>query len=190
MRLSAFFLRSALAVLVAWLLVGEVIHYIFWVIPLLFVAITGSVLFVVQAFRALASRAWKGIVEPAALIVVLLLSLFSPLRFTGVYVRFIAERPKYETVVQDIEAGREQCDAGCILEGNDPIQVAFPWHGAADNWYGVCYDPTGRILQANRLNRDYSNLDDPQYEEVGGMYGCCLRGARHLRGSWYFCNFT
>lgn len=190
MRLSQFFVRISLVILVVWMLVGWFVHYIFWVIPLLFVAITAAFLFVAQAVRALTDRSWKRMMEPSVLIIALLFSIFSPLRLTGVYVRFFVERPKYEAVVQDIAAGGELCEQGCILEGSDPIQVAFPWYGAADNWYGVCHDPTGRILQANRLKRDYSNISDPQYREVAGMYGGGLRGAHHLHGSWYFCNFT
>ena len=128
--------------------------------------------------------------EPIILVAILAGIHFSPVRFTGVYMRFFIEKGAYTRTIENIRAGREPSERKYILGTQAPLRVAFPWYGAADNWFGICYDPTGLVMNANILKRDYSNANDPDYRKAAGLYGGGLRDAIHIWGDWYFCNFT
>ncbi len=73
----------------------------------------------------------------------------------------------------------------CSIDLGPPIRVAFVWDGIIDNWYGVIYDPSDTVQQANE--KEWS---DPSYRELKGIFGGDLVGVTHIEGHWYFCSFT
>jgi hypothetical protein len=128
--------------------------------------------------------------EPVGMLLLVLIVALSPLRMASTYLRLFVEIDGYEDSIESILKEEKQCDRGCILDSISPLRVAFPWYGAADNWYGICYDETGLVENANILKRDYSNMSDPEYQKAAGLYDGGLRHVNHLWGHWYFCNFT
>lgn len=76
---------------------------------------------------------------------------------------------------------------GCYVDAGPPIRVAFVWDGIIDNWYGPVYDPSGKVLEANKLK---SNWEDPSLADIKKLFGGDMVGCRHLTGPWYFCSFT
>ena len=75
----------------------------------------------------------------------------------------------------------------CYVDPGPPIRVAFVWDGIIDNWYGPVYDPSGKVLEANKFK---SNWDDPSLADIKKLFGGDMVGCRHLTGPWYFCSFT
>ncbi len=73
----------------------------------------------------------------------------------------------------------------CSVDLGPPIRVAFIWDGITDNWYGVMYDPSDGVQQA-----DPKKWDDPSYQKLKRIFGGDLVSVRHIEGHWYFCWFT
>ena len=173
-----------------WLIFAFFVHYIFWIPPLVIVFVLTSFFMIHRIIMALRSRDFALLIEPIILVAILAGINFSPVRFTGVYLRLFIEKGAYTRTIENIKAGREPSERKYILDTQAPLRVAFPWYGAADNWFGICYDPTGLVMNANILKRDYSNVNEPEYRKAGGLYGGGLRDATHIWDDWYFCNFT
>jgi hypothetical protein len=176
---------------VAYLIFGFFVSPIIWIFPIIAI----SLLIIIHMIRGISltikSKNFSYIIEPVAVVAILAAIILSPVRFTGVYVRFLVERGFYVRVVEGLKGGKvELTGKNYILDSTTPLRVAFPWYGMADNWSGICYDPTGLVMKANILKRDYSNVDDPEYREAAGLYGGGLRDTYHLWGDWYYCNFT
>jgi hypothetical protein len=79
---------------------------------------------------------------------------------------------------------------GCLVENKDKKQVAFRWFGIINNWRGICHDPTGTVLKANILERDWSNRDDTEYGKARFMFGGEMVRATRLWGNWHWSAFT
>ena len=114
-------------------------------------------------------------------------------QYSGIYFRFWRNSYQYEQVVNEIIKGtpEEECRPRPYrIDKGPPMRVAFLWGGIVDNWNGIIYDPTGYVLKANQLKRDFSNWDDPEMYPVRMLFGGELYYAKHLGGNWYFCLFT
>ncbi len=176
---------------VVGLVFGAFVHYVVLFILLGTVAMLWLLLCLQKGYQAFQRANPRLLVEPLCVLVAISLLWLSPLRLTSVYFRFMSERADYEQVLTSLTQHNENCKKlGCIVESRDPLRVAFPWYGAADNWYGMCYDPTGLVRKANILKKDYSNEGNPDYQKAVWLYGGALRDVQPISGSWYFCHFT
>lgn len=114
------------------------------------------------------------------------------------HTRFESRLPAYEATVAALQRRplpggwhRNGPAGGFAVDSGPPLRVAFPWPGGiVDNWQGVVHDPTGRVLQAQRFRRDWSNFADPALQPVKRLFGGDMYHCEHLRGPWYFCRFT
>jgi hypothetical protein len=77
----------------------------------------------------------------------------------------------------------------CIDQG-PPVRIAFVWGGHLDNWYGVVYDPTGKVLEATKSGISWLSWNDHSFTNVKKLFGSGLISAEHLTDSWYFCDFN
>lgn len=160
------------------LIFGFFIPPLISILPIIAIFVLISILMVYRIFLTIISKDFSFIVEPMIVVAILAGIIFSPVRLTGVYVRFFVEKSTYERVVESIKTGNvDLTGKDYILDSVSPLRVAFPWYGMADNWFGICYDPTGLVMNANILKGDYSNVTDPEYRKAGGLYGggCAVR---------------
>lgn len=110
--------------------------------------------------------------------------------------RFALVRGRYQARVDRILAappGERDRVAGrdCRLDPGPPLRVAFILPGGfLDNYSAIVYDPTGAVLQANRVRTDPAGWTDPRLAPVRGLFGGTLFFAIPLGGSWYRCGFT
>lgn len=63
-------------------------------------------------------------------------------------------------------------------------RVAFVFGGVLDNWNGIAWDPSGRILEVN--GHDINRLKDLPGDSPVHWFGGDLVGALHLWGAWYY----
>ena len=77
------------------------------------------------------------------------------------------------------------------IDPGPPVRIAFYWQrGVIDNWVGLVYDPTGKVIKANKFKSDWSNWGDASLAEVKGLFGGDLRRAKRMSKNWYLCWFT
>lgn len=182
--------KITILTILLWVVFGAFIHYIFWFIPLVVIFASTIAFSFYRGYIAFKKKGYEGLYEPLILVIFIFVVWLSPLSTASIYIRFYYEKDNYIHIISQIKSGSEKCNKNCIIDSSNPLRVAFPWYGAADNWYGICYDPSGKIMDANILKKDYSNIDDPKYRSVAGMYGGGLRHASHIWKEWYLCNFT
>jgi hypothetical protein len=61
--------------------------------------------------------------EPIILVAILAGIHFSPVRFTGVYMRFFIEKDAYTRTIENIRVGREPSEGKYILDTQAPLRV-------------------------------------------------------------------
>jgi len=101
-------------------------------------------------------------------------------------VRFHLNKPTYDAIVTDAEAGR--CTAldrrswhaeVDVAHCGAPIVLVFLWGGFLSGWHGVVYDTTDQIILAPReRNAAWQGSD------FGGILGCS-KAYRTLGGHYY-----
>jgi len=126
---------------------------------------------------------WKKVPTGSIIVFSLLaVSYFTPYGSEmSMYLKLYQSEGEYINIVNNVIGGQEgACDWSCVIDYGPPVRVAFSWGGFNDNWSGICYDPTGIVLQADN---SYSN-------SIRGMFGGDLIATTHLWNDWYYCAFT
>ena len=110
----------------------------------------------------------------------------------GIAARFYSLRPKYQAVVDALEAGVAPMPGlPHHLEKGPPIRVAFPWPGGlGDNWCGVVFDPSGMVMKVGDSGQSPTRPDDPALQQVRMWFGGVMIRCEPLGGPWYYCRFT
>ncbi len=75
-----------------------------------------------------------------------------------------------------------------IVDQGPPIRVVFESNpGFLDNWSGIVFDPTGKVMQARGWDAAGKFYADAEVTELfrGDIVSC-----RHLRAEYYYCSFT
>ncbi len=110
------------------------------------------------------------------------------------YSYFYWHKSQYEAVIAQVNSSTD-CQSLLLdkfrtrVDCNSPRRVAIPMPGGIiDNWVGIVYDPTGLVMQANKV--PMADLKNPKYAYVVGLFGGDMISARHLFGHWYVCSFT
>ncbi len=133
----------------------------------------------VRGFRSKWKRKPIGIVTVCVLLIASYITPYGP--EIGVYSKMLWHKEEYSRIVDDVLNGHESvCQWPCVIDEGPPVRVAFSWGGLIDNWGGICYDPSGLILEANQSNPD----------SVRKLFGGDLIYAKHLWADWYYCGFT
>lgn len=76
------------------------------------------------------------------------------------------------------------------VEPGPPLRAVFPQWGIMDNWWGIIYDPSGFVEEANKFKSDWSNWDDPELQKVKKLFGGDMVKCDKLEEGWYLCSFT
>ena len=119
----------------------------------------------------------------------------------GLRLRFHRLKPAYSEIVEKISSGKmtgKGTHLGIRYESEtDPVpRVSFSWGGMIDNWYGIIYDPSGKIMRINESdprfpdqNPDTTN-EDKELWKIRMIFGGVLYKAERLSDHWYLCWFT
>jgi len=133
----------------------------------------------ILGFRSKWRRKPIGIITVSVLLVASYLTPYGP--EIGAYTKMFRHEKEYSRIVSDVLNGRESgCHDSCIIDDGPPVRVAFSWGGLTDNWGGVCYDPSGSILEVNQSNTG----------AMRELFGGELTSVKHLWDGWYYCSFT
>ncbi|MDA7681281.1 hypothetical protein N8603_02730 [Verrucomicrobiales bacterium] len=116
----------------------------------------------------------------------------------GLKLRFHRLKPKYSEIVKNLNSETiplEGTHLGINYKSEtDPIfRVSFSWDGITDNWYGIVYDPSGKIMRCNESDPrfpDKGPKDDVELGNIRMIFGGLLYKADRLGGHWYLCWFT
>jgi energy-coupling factor transporter transmembrane protein EcfT len=157
--------------------------------------IAGALLSVFWLITAWKDRVWRAPAVALLLMGVLTYGFLTESERLGLYAKFYLNKWSYESKVAEIIqlSGNKSVSEindqlkACYVDPGPPIRVAFVWDGIIDNWYGPVYDPSGKVLEANKFK---SNWDDPSLAGIKKLFGGDMVGCRHLTGPWYFCSFT
>jgi hypothetical protein len=142
-------------------------------------------------------RIWLSPIIAISLIGFLVCAYLTTAERVGRYSKFYLYKRNYETSVGEIIQFRQSkstsdaCNHSfdyCIDPG-PPVRVAYVWGGHLDNWYGVVYDPTGEVLESTKSGISWSSRNDPSSKNFKMLFSSHLISAKHLTGSWYFCDF-
>jgi hypothetical protein len=194
----ALWVLSALLININWVDLSDALFLLAGLIPLALWAAFGvlAIFALVRCIVATAHRVSRG---PRLRTYLFFLALASAGTINylhgpaiGLSIRFHMLKSTYERAVASIEAGKvPDTDLRVLVDKGPPIRVAFPWPGGIlDNWSGVVYDPSGLVRKAMMLRKDLSNLHDPAFRDVTGLFGGDLCYCKSLGGNWYFCGFT
>ncbi|HEU4821322.1 MAG TPA: hypothetical protein VFS87_09215 [Qipengyuania sp.] len=75
-----------------------------------------------------------------------------------------------------------------IADLGPPVRVAFNPEGFLDNWSGIIFDPTGRVMEADGFDPITGKF--AAAESITKLFGGDLVSCRHLWGDYYSCSFT
>lgn len=197
---------SSRTLLVTWALVGVFLYVVALNLPFVLAVIVGMFLlpavlahigfglFLVCLFAFRHGDDWRKqgllIVSPI-LVFGGLFVLSSVSGYIVSWTAFMAKRPAYEAVIVSLERGEapRQTQALRYMAEGDPLRVAFPGDGIADNWSGVIYDPTDQV----RAARGWARGKPGRYTappRVREWFGGDLVACSHLAGHFYRCGFT
>ncbi len=119
----------------------------------------------------------------------------------GLRLRFHRLKPAYSEIVEKINSG-EMTEKGTHLgisykSETDPVfRASFSWAGMIDNWYGIIYDPSGKIMRVNEPDPRFQSQDpstakvDEELRKIRMIFGGVLYKAEKLSNHWYLCWFT
>ena len=116
----------------------------------------------------------------------------------GLKLRFYQFKPTYSEIVDKLNL-EKMPDEGRHREINyksetDPVfRVSFSWGGIIDNWCGIVYDPSGKIMRCNESDPrfpDQGPKDDEELNKIRIIFGGVLYKAEKLSDHWYLCWFT
>ena len=102
-------------------------------------------------------------------------------RYMGRCFRLWRYEAEHERYVEKLLSG-DQVDLftyDCRVDEGPPMRIAFSWGGLLGTWYGIVYDPTGEVMNANKEGAAALEL-----------FGDFLTSSQHLWDDWYFCWFT
>jgi hypothetical protein len=118
----------------------------------------------------------------------------------GLRLRFQRLKPAYSEIIEKLSSGKipgEGNYLGTRYESEtDPVfRVSFSWAGIVDNWYGIIYDPSDKIMRVNESDpfksRDPGSPKvDKELEKIRMVFGGLLYKAERLGDHWYLCWFT
>jgi len=119
----------------------------------------------------------------------------------GLRLRFQRLKPAYSEIIEKINSGEmtgEGTHLGIRYESEtDPVlRVSFSWGGIIDNWYGIIYDPSGKIMRINESDFKFTDQDpgtpkdDKELGKIRMVFGGVLYKAERLGDHWYLCWFT
>ena len=119
----------------------------------------------------------------------------------GLRLRFHRLKPAYSEIVEKIksETGPQKGNhLGISYKSEtDPVfRVSFSWGGIIDNWYGIIYDPSGKIMRVNESDPRFQSQDpstpkvDEELGKIKMIFGGVLYKAEKLSNHWYLCWFT
>ena len=118
----------------------------------------------------------------------------------GLRLRFQRLKPAYSEIIEKLSSGKIP-NQGTYHEiryesETDPVfRVSFSWAGIVDNWYGIIYDPSDKIMRVNESDpfksRDPGSPKvDKELEKIRMVFGGLLYKAERLGDHWYLCWFT
>ncbi|HIG83281.1 MAG TPA: hypothetical protein EYG40_14360 [Verrucomicrobia bacterium] len=118
----------------------------------------------------------------------------------GLKLRFYRLKSAYSEIVANVksETGPQKGNhLGIYYRSEiDPVfRVTFPWSGIVDNWYGIIYDPSGKVLRCNESDPRFPGPgpeapEDKELSQIRMVFGGLLYKAEHLGNHWYLCWFT
>mgnify|MGYP006089342815 CR=1 FL=1 len=118
----------------------------------------------------------------------------------GLKLRFYRFKSAYSEIVENVksETGPQKGNhLGIDYRSEiDPVfRVIFPWAGIVDNWYGIIYDPSGKVLRCNESDPRFPGPGskapkDTELSQIRMVFGGLLYKAEHLGNHWYLCWFT
>ena len=118
----------------------------------------------------------------------------------GLKLRFYRLKPAYSEIIEKakLEAGPQKgTHLGIRYESEtDPVfRVSFSWGGIIDNWYGIIYDPSGKIMRCNESDPRFPDQgpevpEDKERSQIRMVFGGVLYKAEKLSDHWYLCWFT
>jgi len=120
------------------------------------------------------------------------------LKDLGLQLRFYRFEKEYSEIVAELQSGSiaqtgEYLGIAYKSENEPEFRVAFSWAGLIDNWYGVIYDPSGKIMRCNESDLAFSGQNpnaDEELEKISMIFGGVIYKAEHLGGNWYLGWFT
>lgn len=120
------------------------------------------------------------------------------LKDLGLQLRFYRFQKEYSEIVAELQSGSiartgEHLGIAYTSENEPDFRVAFSWAGIIDNWYGVIYDPSGKIMHYNKSDPPLSGhlpITDEELEKISMIFGGVIYKAEHLGGNWYLGWFT
>lgn len=119
----------------------------------------------------------------------------------GLRLRFQRLKPAYSEIIEKLSSGKIP-NQGTYHEiryesETDPVfRVSFSWAGIVDNWYGIIYDPSGKIMRVNESDPRSKSQDpgapkiDKELGKIRMVFGGLLYKAEKLGDHWYLCWFT
>ena len=118
----------------------------------------------------------------------------------GLKLRFYRFKSAYSEIVEKVKSEtrpQKGNHLGIEYESEtDPVlRVTFPWAGIVDNWYGIIYDPSGKIMRYNESDPKFPGQGpevpkDKELSQIRMVFGGLLYKAEHLGNYWYLCWFT
>jgi hypothetical protein len=121
------------------------------------------------------------------------------LKDLGLQLRFYRLKQEYSEIVAMLQSGsisQKGTHHGIPYQSeNEPeFRVSFSWGGIIDNWYGVIYDPSGKIMRCNESEPSLlplqSSSDEKELHQIRMIFGGVLYKAEHLGDHWYLGWFT
>jgi hypothetical protein len=116
----------------------------------------------------------------------------------GLKLRFYRLKPEYSEIVAKVKSETipQQGNHNGIPYNseNDPVfRISFAWAGIIDNWYGIIYDPSGKIIRCNESDPRFTGQapeDDDELGQIRMVFGGLLYKAEPLGNHWHLCWFT
>ena len=121
------------------------------------------------------------------------------LKDLGLQLRFYRFQKEYSEIVAELQSGSiaqtgEHLGIAYRSENEPDFRVAFSWAGIIDNWYGVIYDPSGKIMRCNESEPSLlpvqGSSDEKELHQIRMIFGGMLYKAEHLGDHWYLGWFT
>jgi len=140
---------------------------------------------VVKAFRG-----FRPVVVALLITIIGLTAFFTDGFRIGRLAYFQIRKSHYEHLLSDAMNSGEVAAKNGYIDRSPPVRYAFYWvRGVTDNWVGVVYDPTGRVMLVNQAN-GWDGLSDPRWKDVVYLFGGTLYKSEKLGNHWYLCYFT
>lgn len=115
--------------------------------------------------------------------------------FIGTYTVLAVNYQRYERIIADARNPKVKAEVlsrdgeiDVSIDVGPPLRVAFPQGGFLDNWSGIVFDPTGRVMEADGWDEATGEWRAP--EDVTRLFGGDLVSCRRLWGDYYDCSFT